>query len=642
MRKKGFSLAEMLITIGIVAVVAMVTIPLITIRQKIKNFDASLSTCIRSESAASITANPDTPGSWSTACSVGVENLQGGVDNALNTVDFLMNSGSDTEKSAAKVALFKACDNGGAKACQLIVTACQKDADACDDGTDYDLEYYLSLMPEDSDNSSKFLVAEYAKTLYNAKNPNIRNIVDDTCHDACVSSNYTDVNMACYAEGESECTYNFRYPGPYNMSAGGPDTFFLDSGSAYISNQSLYKIDRTTGDLDYAVSYGLFYPTFIKGEGNFLYSTGYRWVGGNYNTDLTVMKINKSDGSVVYSRNYDWYEAGTPTIMREGASNGMVLYGDSIYGIASFHYYPDGDDDYYRKVLVSFDKETGDINWVKYMPLAADDNGTAQLLLYENYLYFIRQVSSGSNVFIVKIDPSTATTTEDGIVWEKELALDLGAIYEAEIAMGYLYLSGWDSGYLHIFKIDFSSFESLWDKEYDSNAGTGIWTDIFDIKYDSGYLYVCGSYSNDGTINHDDVYVMKLSLDGDVIWTKTFGSADYDLENVASVFISDNYIYGTKGTGGISDPPNDSTQSSLIKMNINQESSTDYYISLDNTTETPSITVTDSSYGLTDITSGYTSPSATTVSATDYTADVDKVDSNGAGGYDTFGEEPFY
>lgn len=98
-----------------------------------------------------------------------------------------------------------------------------------------------------------------------------------------------------------------------------------------------------------------------------------------------------------------------------------------------------------------------------------------------------------------------------------------------------------------ILKVDFNG-NFLWAKSY---GGSGI---IRSINYgaggvandEDGFFYVTGAYAD--TIEPEDVFVMKISSEGDTLWSKMFGGINQDLPN--SIYYDSNrsLIYITGGT----------------------------------------------------------------------------------------------
>jgi len=124
MFKKGFTLSEMIIVMMIIGIITAATVPMFTMRKKMKDYEVSSFTCVRAELAVDLN---------SAACTSAISKAQYGKENAINTLAFLVNNGrSDEEKTAASLILKQACNNGGNKACEYFVTACQKDYDLCD------------------------------------------------------------------------------------------------------------------------------------------------------------------------------------------------------------------------------------------------------------------------------------------------------------------------------------------------------------------------------------------------------------------------------------------------------------------------------------------------------------------------------
>src|ERR1035437_4380984 len=75
-----------------------------------------------------------------------------------------------------------------------------------------------------------------------------------------------------------------------------------------------------------------------------------------------------------------------------------------------------------------------------------------------------------------------------------------------------------------------SSGDTLWTKKYNSEYSG--WHNTYDIRsvhqtYDGGYIATGGFYTNfAGNVN--DIFILKTDMNGDTVWTRTFGNYDYE------------------------------------------------------------------------------------------------------------------
>lgn len=64
----------------------------------------------------------------------------------------------------------------------------------------------------------------------------------------------------------------------------------------------------------------------------------------------------------------------------------------------------------------------------------------------------------------------------------------------------------------------------VWTKEYHNGGGESVGAFITQI----GSFYYLSGYSNFGTISGNDAYIIKIDLDGNVIWSKFYGTSGFD------------------------------------------------------------------------------------------------------------------
>jgi Tfp pilus assembly protein PilV len=143
--KKGFSIAEVTISIMLVGLLAMATMPILTqISQVERGINQNAIDCIKNntivENGLGVITMPT-----SGACQTAVLDCQYDKSRAFNTINYYATSGSGAQRSSAEKILRTACDQGGAKACDYFINKCIN-IGVCDDSTNfYDITYYLKL-----------------------------------------------------------------------------------------------------------------------------------------------------------------------------------------------------------------------------------------------------------------------------------------------------------------------------------------------------------------------------------------------------------------------------------------------------------------------------------------------------------------
>src|SRR3989339_1018985 len=102
-RLKSFSLAEAVLALTIVVIVLAASMPLMTIRKKIKDFDFSSIACIKSDQG-NIT---------SAACLQSINYCRYNQNDACKTLAFFADYGNATYQNASRSVIRETCDQGG-------------------------------------------------------------------------------------------------------------------------------------------------------------------------------------------------------------------------------------------------------------------------------------------------------------------------------------------------------------------------------------------------------------------------------------------------------------------------------------------------------------------------------------------------
>ncbi len=152
--------------------------------------------------------------------------------------------------------------------------------------------------------------------------------------------------------------------------------------------------------------------------------------------------------------------------------------------------------------------------------------------------------AGGIDTVVIKLDSSGTVT------WQKLI----GGSYDD---VGSYILSVSDGGYLVTgYSSDPNKFQELWVAKLD-NTGSIIWQRSFggnnsdvgraSIETNNGEYLVAGDTSSYGAGN-SDVFLLRLSTNGSLIWQKTFGSADDEI--VTSLVKTDDNNLVISGWGG--------------------------------------------------------------------------------------------
>jgi len=269
--------------------------------------------------------------------------------------------------------------------------------------------------------------------------------------------------------------------------------------------------------------------------------------GGSY--DMSLMKVNPADGTVVWKNQYG------------GASGGyaksMTIHGGYIYATGY-----NGD-----IFLIKINPADGTVVW-KYQYGGALTESGDSITADGSYIYVTGNESSdidGGNIdiFVMKVNPADGT-----VVWMNQYG---GASSEAGNSIttdgSYIYVTGVeqsdpDGGSHDIFvmKVNPADGTVVWKNQYggaDSESGESITT------Y-GGFIYVTGSESSDINGGNSDIFVMKVNpADGTVVWNNQYGGTNSDVGNSLTVYGSYIYVTGFE----LSDPDGGSHDIFVMKVN---------------------------------------------------------------------------
>ncbi|HSH24522.1 MAG TPA: hypothetical protein VLA13_03175, partial [Massilibacterium sp.] len=177
-------------------------------------------------------------------------------------------------------------------------------------------------------------------------------------------------------------------------------------------------------------------------------------------------------------------------------------------------------------MLVKFNS-TGEFQWRKTYGGPDEDNGTAMLKTSDGGYALVGQTvpsgGVGKNIFLVKV---SADGTEQ---WRNNYGGGNGADGSGIVQLddGNFILAGYttigDDFQVYLIKVS-SSGSLIWEKNYggsDYDIGSSI------NKTQDGNLLVCGYTASKGAGARDG-YILKIDLDGNLIWDKTYGTERSD------------------------------------------------------------------------------------------------------------------
>lgn len=206
--EKGFTMAEMLIAMMVIAVLMVITLPAVTQFLTARaGTDKNTMVCItENDSSGWYNSDgstedlseilPDT--NYGAICHAAVSDVQYDRGKAYNTATRFAKHGTDIQQIMAKKILRAACDRGGTKSCDFFINYCWTDGSIsspyCDDtATFLDLTYYLTLPSASYTNNGATYIASRLEEL--VVKP-INNILYETEAD-CVNPDVPEREIAC-------------------------------------------------------------------------------------------------------------------------------------------------------------------------------------------------------------------------------------------------------------------------------------------------------------------------------------------------------------------------------------------------------------------------------------------------------------
>ncbi len=248
---------------------------------------------------------------------------------------------------------------------------------------------------------------------------------------------------------------------------------------------------------------------------------------------LIPILINTTYGQITFQNHYGGSEDDGGNCVVQTSEGGYLIAGaTSSYG--------NGYKDIYliktnASGYVQWSKTYGGLNWDAANSLKTTSNGCFTLTGVTSSFG-----SGASDAFIMKIDSlgdSLWLKTYGGPMEEGSFGIDVCSDNGYIIAG---YSSSFANGFSAIYYVKTNSNgDTIWsksiEKEYD-NIGYSI------IQLSGGGYLLGGSISNGGALSTDG-YIMKINNIGDTIWTRILGGTSYDVINAVCEDFDGNYLF---------------------------------------------------------------------------------------------------
>jgi len=258
--------------------------------------------------------------------------------------------------------------------------------------------------------------------------------------------------------------------------------------------------------------------------------------GNGYDFDLYLIKTD-ANGNETWEKTYGGPGNNLGSSVQQTSDGGYIIGGSmSTWGT-------NGLEDVY---LVKTDAN-GKESWAKNFGGAFNDYGCyAQQTndggyVIAGYNSSISKWQNGDDVYLVKTDPVGA------VIWER-LFGDIGPKPDRAYSMqqtndgGYIIAgetmsSGSGDWDFYLIKTN-GNGEAVWTKTY----GGASWDNAYSVQQtkDGGFI-LAGKTASFGT-GMEDAYVVKTNVNGDTLWTKTYGGAYCDCANCIRETTDNGYV----------------------------------------------------------------------------------------------------
>ena len=263
---------------------------------------------------------------------------------------------------------------------------------------------------------------------------------------------------------------------------------------------------------------------------------------------LFLLATQVADAQIMFEKHYGGIEIDAGNNVLQTNDGGYIVCGYTIsYGEGG------------RDVYIIKTNEFGDTLWTKTFGGIDNDEGHAIQQTNDDGFIITGSTSSfgagGYDVYLIKTDVNGNTLwtktfggTQDEDGWSVQQTNDNGYV----IVGGTLSFGNYITN-VYLIKTD-ENGDTLWTKtfgERDFNSGASV-----KQTSDNGYVIVGATYNSSGNTNNA-IYLIKTNVNGDTLWTKTFGDALYDYDAMDIQITTDNkfIIVGntTNGSSGAID-----------------------------------------------------------------------------------------
>jgi len=242
---------------------------------------------------------------------------------------------------------------------------------------------------------------------------------------------------------------------------------------------------------------------------DYIYAAGYSYNNENETYSAIIGKYDLNAGSQIWMRNWSTHHPDTLT-------RSIDVYDDAIYivgetGKMGFII------TWIDAFICKFDLD-GNLIWSKIVNESKFDH-ISSVKGYDNYLYLCGDIccNKGSDSWILKYD------TNGNKIWGKTYSIPFTSyshLYDLEIYNGYIYAEGQSkkdkTGQdLFVVKVSLDG-ELIWNRDW---GGEGAQLGALMDMGDDGFIYIAGYGSKEGI--HINDFIWKFDINGNLKWVAT-------------------------------------------------------------------------------------------------------------------------
>ena len=242
---------------------------------------------------------------------------------------------------------------------------------------------------------------------------------------------------------------------------------------------------------------------------------GYTYSFGAGGEDVYLIKTDAS-GDTLWTRTYGGtHDDDGGASVQQTADGGYVVTGQTYRSDSEWVYVvkadPEGNFRWSRTYGDSWSKQGNSVRQTTDHGCAVAGQAWTAGLRYQAYL--IKTDSVGDTMWT-----RTFGGTEDEAGYSVQQTTDSGYIIA-----GCTYSFGADSGDVYLIKTN-AGGDTLWTRTF--GGAHEDWGNSVQQTSDGGY--VVAGYTCSFGAGHADVYLIRTNANGDTLWTRTYGGADYD------------------------------------------------------------------------------------------------------------------